>query len=137
MLAIVWGALTMMDNRAAVEIVLLVPRLDGAEPFVRERYRVDIAAMLAGWGVCVCVLLLLAVRAPFWVRSAALAQRRMRELQREVLELRRLPLRQREEDEILAAEAHLDGRAKKVMTEKIRREAGSVAASRSSQGPRA
>jgi hypothetical protein len=44
----------------------------------------------------------------------------VRELEREVLELRTLPLRQQEEDELLAAEAHVEPGTRKVMTEQIR-----------------
>jgi hypothetical protein len=41
-----------------------------------------------------------------------------------VLELRTLPLRQHEEDEMLAAEAHVDGGTRRVMTENFRPAAG-------------
>jgi hypothetical protein len=56
-----------------------------------------------------------AIRAPFRIRAAAVAQRRLRALEREVLELRTLPLRQAEEDDMLAAEARLGGSPQRVM----------------------
>jgi hypothetical protein len=121
-LGLIWFSLVLQENRAWDEVVLLVPRFDVVDPLVRQRIKVSVAALLAGWGGCVGVLLLLAMRAPFRIRSTAILQRRLRELEREILELRTLPLRQHEEDEILAAEAHLDIRAKKVMTEKLRRD---------------
>jgi hypothetical protein len=121
-LGLIWFSLVLQENRAWDEVVLLVPRFDVVDPLIRKRIKVSVAALLAGWGGCVGVLLLLAMRAPFRIRSTAILQRRLRDLEREILELRTLPLRQHEEDEILAAEAHLDIRAKKVMTEKLRRD---------------
>jgi hypothetical protein len=121
-LGLVWFSLVLQENRAWDEVVLLVPRFDSVDPLVRQRIKVSVAALLAGWGAVVGLLLLLAMRAPFRIRSTAILQRRLRELEREILELRTLPLRQQEDDEILAAEAHLDIRAKKVMTEKLRRD---------------
>lgn len=121
-LGLVWFSLVLQENRAWDEVVLLVPRFDSVDPLVRQRIKVSVAALLAGWGGVVGLLLLLAMRAPFRIRSTAVLQRRLRELEREILELRTLPLRQQEDDEILAAEAHLDIRAKKVMTEKLRRD---------------
>lgn len=121
-LGLIWFSLVLQENRAWDEVVLLVPRFDVVDPLVRQRIKISVAALLAGWGSCIGVLLLLAMRAPFRIRSTAILQRRLRELEREILELRTLPLRQHEEDEILAAEAHLDIRAKKVMTEKLRRD---------------
>ena len=114
--------LVLQENRAWVEVVLLVPRFDFVDPLVRRRFEMNVAAIMAGWGGCVSLLLLMGSVTPFRIRSMALMQRRLRELEREILELRTLPLRQQEEDEILAAEAHLDIRAKKVMTEKMRRD---------------
>ncbi len=121
-LGLIWFSLVLQENRAWVEVVLLVPRFDFVDPLIRSRFKMNVAALLAGWGGCVGVLMLLAMRAPFRIRSTAILQRRLRELEREILELRTLPLRQQEEDEILAAEAHLDIRVKKVMTEKLRRD---------------
>jgi len=123
LLGIVWASSTLQANAAWVEIVLAVPQLDALEPVARIRYEVNLAALLAGWVVTVGMLAIVAMRAPFRIRSAAIVQRRIRELEREVLELRTLPLRQHEEDEILAAEAHVDAGTRKVMTEKFRREA--------------
>lgn len=123
LLGIVWASSTLQANAAWVEIVLAVPRLDALEPVARIRYEVNLAALLAGWIVTVGMLAIVAMRAPFRIRSAAIVQRRIRELEREVLELRTLPLRQQEEDEILAAEAHVDAGTRKVMTEKFRLEA--------------
>jgi hypothetical protein len=119
---LIWFTLVLQENRAWVEVVLLVPRFDFVDPLIRRRFQMNVAAIMAGWGGCVSLLLLIGIVAPFRIRSMALMQRRLRELEREILELRTLPLRQQEEDEILAAEAHLDIRAKKVMTEKIRRD---------------
>lgn len=121
-LGLIWFTLVLQENRAWVEVVLLVPRFDFVDPLVRKRFQMNVAAILAGWGGCVSLLLLMGIIAPFRIRSMALLQRRQRELEREILELRTLPLRQQEDDEILAAEAHLDIRAKKVMTEKLRRD---------------
>lgn len=123
-IGLLWASLTMQENATWVEIVVWMPRADLLDPFVRQRYEVNIAGLMAGWALAGAILLLVAVRAPFLIRGAALAQRRTRELEREVLELRTLPLRQREEDEILAAEAHIATGAKKVMTEKMNHDAG-------------
>jgi hypothetical protein len=122
MLGLIWFTLVLQENRAWVEVVLLVPRFDFVDPLIRKRFQMNVAAIMAGWGGCVSLLLFMGIIAPFRIRSQALVQRRLRELEREILELRTLPLRQQEEDEILAAEAHLDIRAKKVMTEKMRRD---------------
>lgn len=121
-LGLIWFTLVLQENRAWVEVVLLVPRFDFVDPLVRRRLQMNVAAIMAGWGGCVSLVLLMGIIAPFRIRSMALMQRRLRELEREIQELRTLPLRQHEEDEILAAEAHLDIRAKKVMTEKMRRD---------------
>jgi hypothetical protein len=119
---VAWASNTLQANSAWVEIVLAVPRLDLLEPLERIRYEVNLAGLVAGWVVAVGLLAVLAMRAPFRIRGAALTQRRIRDLEREVLELRTLPLRQHEEDEILAAEAHVDIGTKKVMTEKLQRD---------------
>lgn len=123
LLGIVWASSTLQANSAWVEIVLAVPRLDLLEPVARIRYEVNLAALLGGWVLAAGIVAVLAIRGPFRIRGAAVAQRRIRELEREVLELRTLPLRQQEEDEILAAEAHVDAGSRKVMTEKIRLDA--------------
>lgn len=120
LVGVAWASNTLQANAAWVEIVLAVPRLDLLEPLARIRYEVNLAVLLAGWVLAVALLGVLAIRAPFRIRSAAVTQRRIRELEREVLELRTLPLRQHEEDEILAAEAHVDAGTRKVMTEQLR-----------------
>ena len=122
-LGIVWASHALQSNAATpIKIQLLVPRLDLAEPLVRHFYEVRAAALVAGWVTAGAIIAVLAIRAPFRIRGAALVQRRVRELEREVLELRRLPLRQHAEDEALAEEAHIDAGTKKVMTEKILRD---------------
>lgn len=121
-IGVIWASNTLQSNSAWVGIVLAVPRLDLIEPLPRVRYEVNLAVLLGGWVVAVGLLAVLAMRAPFRIRGTALEKRRIRELEREVLELRTLPLRQQEEDEILAAEAHIEAGTKKVMTEKLERE---------------
>lgn len=121
-LGIIWASSTLQANAAWVEIVITVPSFEFIEPLERMRYEVNLAAVMAGWVTAASLLALLAMRAPFKIRATALTQRRIRELEREVLELRTLPLRQQEEDEILAAEAHIEAGIKKVMTEKLQRE---------------
>ena len=138
-LGLIWFAPVLQENRAWVEVVLLVPGPDFVDPLVRKRIEANVAAVMVGWGGFVGLILVVIAVAPFRVRSMALLQRRLRELEREILELRTLPLRQQEEDEILATEAHLDIRAKKVMTEKMRRDRilrqGERASDATDQGP--
>lgn len=117
---LVWASTTLQANAGWVEVVVTVPRTNLLEPLARIRYEVNLAALMAGWVVTGAIVLLVAIRAPFKIRTTAKAQRRMRDLEREVLELRTLPLRQHDEDELLAADAHLDTSAKKVMSEKLR-----------------
>lgn len=119
-LAVAWAVVSLWENSEWVEVVLLVPRFDVMQPLEQRRYEVNIAALLAGWVCSIGLAGLFAVRAPFRIRATALTQRRIRRLEREVLELRRLPLRQHEEDSILEAEAHLDAGSAKVMTQKLR-----------------
>ncbi len=121
-IALLWATLTLKENAVWVEVFFWAPTLDFDVPFIRRRYEANVAGLLAGWVVALSLTALYAIRAPFRIRSAAIAQRRMRELEREVLELRTLPLRQQEEDEILAAEAHIEAGSKKVMTEKLQLE---------------
>ncbi|MCB9701693.1 MAG: hypothetical protein H6711_07370 [Myxococcales bacterium] len=116
---LLWASLTMQENAAWVEVVVWAPHADFVAPFVRRRFEVNVAGLMIGWMVAGALIALYAIRAPFKIRGAAIAQRRLRELEREVLELRTLPLRQQEEDEILAAEAHIEAGSKKVMIEKI------------------
>jgi hypothetical protein len=142
LIGVAWGAvtLTMQENANTwVEVVLLVPQLDLVDPFLPRRYQMSAPGLLAGWAITLGLVALVALRTPFSVRRAAVTQRRIRELEREVLELRTLPLRQQEEDELLAAEAHLDVRTGNVMTEKLRRqeiEAQAEARSPAGAGPR-
>jgi hypothetical protein len=116
-LAVIWASVTLSAKENVgtwIEIVLLVPQLDLVEPFALRRYQVHAPALLAGWVVIIGGIAVFAVRAPFRIRRAALTARRLRELEREVHELRTLPLRQQEEDALLEAEAHLDGRSRRV-----------------------
>jgi hypothetical protein len=119
---VVWASSTLQTNAQWVNVGLTVPQLDLNEPLIRIRYRVSLAVVLTGWVLAVATWAVMAIRAPFKIRMAALTQRRIRELEREVLDLRTLPLRQQEEDEVLAAEAHIERGTKKVMTEKLRRD---------------
>lgn len=107
-LGLLWTIVTLNANSDWVEVVLYVPRLDLSGALVRRRYEVSVAALLAGWITASALVAVSAIRMPFRVRSAAIAQRRARELEREVLELRTLPLRQEAEDALLAQEAHLE-----------------------------
>jgi hypothetical protein len=118
-IALLWATLTLKENTSWVEVFFWVPSLDFDEPFTRRRYELNISGLLGGWLIALALSALYAIRAPFRIRGAAISQRRMRELEREVLELRTLPLRQQEEDEILAAEAHIGAGTKKVMTQKL------------------
>lgn len=127
-LGLVWTIVTLNANSGWVEVVLYVPQLDLSAALVRRRYEVSVAALLAGWIAAAALVAVSAIRAPFKIRGAAIAQRRTRELEREVLELRTLPLRQEEEDDLLAAEAHLGAGRGKVM-------AGVVAPRRPEEGP--
>jgi len=123
LVGVVWASNMLQANAAWVEIVLAMPRLDALEPIARIRYEVNLAVLLGGWVATAAIVGALAVRAPFRIRAAAITQRRVRELEREVLELRTLPLRQQEEDDLLAAEAHVEPGTRKVMTEQIRERA--------------
>lgn len=109
-----WTIVTLNANSGWVEVVLYVPQLDFSALLVRRRFEIHVAALLAGWIAAAALVAVSAIRAPFRIRAAAIAQRRSRELEREVLELRTLPLRQEEEDELLAEEAHL-GHAREKM----------------------
>jgi len=119
---LVWASITLQSNAAWIQILLAVPRADLVEPLAPETYEVNLAVLMAGWMVTAGILAILAMRAPFKIRTAATIQRRIKELEREVLELRTLPLRQQEEDDLLAADAHIELGTKKVMTEKLRRD---------------
>lgn len=119
---LVWASVTLQSNSAWIEILVAVPRPDIVEPLALETYEVNLAVLMAGWMAAAGVLLVMAMRAPFKIRAAATVQRRIKELEREVLELRTLPLRQQEEDDLLAADAHIELGTRKVMTEQLRRE---------------
>lgn len=119
---IAWGSTTLQSNASLVEIVLDVPSLDTIEPVRRVRYEVNLAWLMGGWVVSGGLIVLAAMRAPFRIRGAAVVQKRLRELEREVKELRTLPLRQQAYDDDLAAEAQLDLPTRKVMTEQMRRQ---------------
>jgi hypothetical protein len=119
---IAWGSTTLQSNASLVEIVLAVPSIDMIEPVRRIRYEVNLAWLMAGWVVAGAIVVLGAMRAPFRIRGAAVVQKRLRELEREVKELRTLPLRQQAYDDDLAAEAQLDLPTRKVMTEQMRRQ---------------
>jgi hypothetical protein len=118
-LSVLWASLLLQENPELARFVVAVPQLDLLEPLARRRYEAQLGVLLSGWGISLVLLVIYALRAPFRIRAAARSQRRLRELEREVLELRTLPLRQREEDDALAAEAHLDLRHKKVMTQQV------------------
>lgn len=117
--AVIWASILLQENPGWTQVVFVVPQFDALEPVARKRFEMQVGTLLAGWAIALVMLTTYAVRAPFRIRSAARTQRRLKELEREVLELRTLPLRQRDEDDALAAEAHLDLRPRRVMTEKI------------------
>jgi hypothetical protein len=119
---IAWASTTLQSNASLVEVVVAVPRIDVLEPVQRIRYEVNLAWLMAGWVVAGGLVVLGAMRAPFRIRSAAIVQKRLRELDREVKELRTLPLRQQAYDDDLADEAQLDLAPRKVMTEQMRRQ---------------
>ncbi len=133
-LGVLWASTTLQSNSAWVEVVVSVPRANLLAPLTNDRYHVNLAGLMAGWPVAASPLAFAAIRAPFRIRAVARTRRRMKELEREVLDLRRLPLRQQEEDELLAAEAQLEDGTKKVMTEKFMRD--EVDAARESGGGR-
>lgn len=124
-LGVMWASVTlsMQENAETwIEAVFLLPQLDLAQPLAPRRYQLHVPALLAGWGVVFLALAVIALRAPLRIRRAAMTQRRLRELEREVLELRTLPLRQHEEDEVLAAEARLDRRARRGRLDRLSRD---------------
>lgn len=121
-LGVLWASTTLQSNSAWVEVVVSVPRANLLAPLTNVRYHVNLAGLMAGWVVAASLLAFGAIRAPFRIRAIARIRRRVKELEREVLDLRRLPLRQQEEDELLAAEAQLEDGTKKVMTEKFMRD---------------
>lgn len=120
-LGLLWAVMTLRDNAAWVPITLWVPSPGRAWTetglWQPRHYDVSASALLAGWLTTLGLMAMYAIRAPFRIRAAAVAQRRLRGLEREVLELRTLPLRQAEEDDMLAAEARLDVGQQRVMQE--------------------
>lgn len=121
-IGLVWASMTLQSNSAWIQIQVAVPRPDIVEPLALQTYEINLAVLMAGWMAAVAMLVVTAMRAPFKIRAAATVQRRIKELEREVLELRTLPLRQQEEDDLLAADAHIELGTRKVMTEQIRRD---------------
>lgn len=119
-LGVLWASTTLQANSAWEQIVVATPRANLLAPLTYVRYQVNVAALMAGWVVAGSLLAFAAIRAPFRIRVLARTRRRVKELEREVLVLRRLPLRQQEEDELLAAEAQLEDGSKRVMTEFVR-----------------
>src|SRR5687768_2260412 len=101
--------MTLRDNPSWVPIFVWIPAWAPDGLWQPRHYEISAAALLAGWLTTFGLMAMYAIRAPFRIRAAAVAQRRLRALEREVLELRTLPLRQAEEDDMLAAEARLGG----------------------------
>jgi hypothetical protein len=116
-LGLLWAVMTLRDNTAWVPITLWIPAWTPDGLWQPRHYDVSASALLAGWLTTLGLMTAYAIRAPFKIRAAAVAQRRLRALEREVLELRTLPLRQAEEDDMLAAEARLDVGQQRVMQE--------------------
>lgn len=115
LLGLVWAIMILRDNGVWVPISLWIPGWTPDGLWRAQHYEVSAAALLAGWLTTFALMALYAIRAPFRIRAAAVAQRRLRALEREVLELRTLPLRQAEEDDMLAAEARLGGHPQRAM----------------------
>jgi hypothetical protein len=114
-LGLVWAVMILRDNTDWVPITLWLPAWAPDGLWQSRHYEVSASALLAGWLTTFGLMTVSAIRAPFRIRAAAVAQRRLRALEREVLELRTLPLRQAEEDDMLAAEARLGGSPQRVM----------------------
>ena len=114
-LGLLWAVMTLRDNTAWVPLTLWIPAWAPDGLWRARHYDVSASALLAGWFTTAGLMAMYAIRAPFRIRAAAVAQRRLRGLEREVLELRTLPLRQAEEDDMLAAEARLDVGQQRVM----------------------
>lgn len=112
-----WALWILRENATTVDLRVVLPHLDPTSPSVYRSMQVSVATLLAGWLVGAGVVGLVIARAPFRIRSAARRLRRIRELEREVQQLRTLPLRQHEEDELLAEEARLEIQERKVMTQ--------------------
>lgn len=117
-----WALWTLRENANLVEVVMLVPQLRGGDFVAQKAVDLSVGALLLGWLVAGASLLLIAARAPYRIRAAASRLRRIRELEKEVQTLRVLPLRQQEEDELLAQEARLDLHERRVMISQIESE---------------
>lgn len=114
-----WALWTLRENASAVEVVVLVPQFQADAPVGRKFVDLSVGTLLFGWLVAGASILLVAVRAPYRIRAAATRLRRIRELEKEVQTLRVLPLRQQEEDELLAQEARLDLHERRVMSSQV------------------
>lgn len=122
MVGVLWASSTLQANTGTVRIRVATPQADLVEPLATPEYVVNRAALMVGWGLAGSLVIVWAIRAPFRIRGLARSRRRIKDLEREVLELRKLPLRQQEDDEWLAAEAQLEDGTRKVMTEQIARD---------------
>ncbi len=114
-LGLMWAVMTVRDNQAWVTVTLWLPTWAPEGLWQSRRYDVSTGALLAGWLTTLGIMAAYTIHAPFRIRAAANATRRLRDLEREVLDLRTLPLRQAEEDDMLAAEARLDANRRPVM----------------------
>lgn len=117
-LGLVWAVMILRDNAGWVPVSLWIPAWAETGLWQERHYEISAGALLAGWLTTFGLMTVYAIRAPFRIRAAAVAQRRLRALEREVLELRTLPLRQAEEDDMLAAEARLGGQPQRVMADR-------------------
>lgn len=113
-----WALWILRENANLVQVVL-VPELRTGAGGIRQVADLSVGALLLGWLVAGACILLVAVRAPYRIRAAAGRLRRIRELEKEVQTLRVLPLRQQEEDELLAQEARLDLHERRVMSSQV------------------
>lgn len=111
-----WALWTLRENSRLVEVVFLLPSLSAGASGARQSVELSVGALLMGWVAAGSVILLVAARAPYRIRATAQRLRRIRELEKEVQTLRVLPLRQHEEDELLAQEARLDLHERRVMS---------------------
>ncbi|MEE9386940.1 MAG: hypothetical protein V3V08_26275 [Nannocystaceae bacterium] len=117
-----WLSLRALDGDVTADVVIFLPQFDLAVPAIGIEWQVPVRLLASGWVALGLLVSALLIRLPFRVRQVAQRHRRLREYRKEVLELRTLPLRQAEDDALLAAEARLDLPRPKVMTEKLLRE---------------
>lgn len=100
--------LTFAENASQrLDVWLFIPSVGDGAVGHSARRQVSLPLLLAGWVAVGGLIFLGAWRIPARLRRTAATQRELRALRREVLKLRTLPLRQREEDEQLAREAQL------------------------------